>query len=47
MFEFREIDDADRAKVVIKSVNPDYETCERDAEELNIIGRVVWAAKRL
>jgi phage repressor protein C with HTH and peptisase S24 domain len=47
MFEFREIDDADRAKVVIKSVNPDYETCEREAEELNIIGRVVWAAKRL
>ncbi|MDA0664538.1 MAG: peptidase S24 [Proteobacteria bacterium] len=34
-------------KVVIKSVNPDYETYERDAEEVNIIGRVVWAAKRL
>ena len=47
MIEFRKIDDADPPKVVIKSVNPDYETYERDAEEVNIIGRVVWAAKRL
>ena len=34
-------------KVVIRSVNPDYQTYERDAEEVNIVGRVVWAAKRL
>lgn len=34
-------------KVVIKSVNPEYQTYERDAEEVNIIGRVIWAAKRL
>ena len=33
--------------VVIKSVNPEYQTYERDAEEVNIIGRVIWAAKRL
>ena len=34
-------------RVIIKSVNPEYQTYERDAEEVNIIGRVVWAARRL
>lgn len=34
-------------KIVIKSVNPEYQAYERDAEEVNIVGRVVWAAKRL
>jgi len=34
-------------KVVIKSVNPEYDTYERDAEEVHIIGRVVWTSKRL
>lgn len=34
-------------KIVIKSVNPEYQTYERDADEVNIIGRVIWAAKRL
>ena len=34
-------------KIVIKSVNPEYQTYERDAEEVNIIERVIWAAKRL
>jgi len=38
---------SDPPKVVIKSVNPEYQTYERDAEEVNIIGRVIWAAKRL
>ena len=33
--------------VVIKSVNPENEPCERDAEEVHIIGRIVWAARRL
>lgn len=33
--------------VVIKSVNPEYETYERDAEEVHIIGRVVWTSRRL
>jgi phage repressor protein C with HTH and peptisase S24 domain len=28
------------------SVNPDYETYERDAEEVHVIGRVVWSARR-
>jgi phage repressor protein C with HTH and peptisase S24 domain len=34
-------------KVVIKSVNPEYDTYERDAEEVHIIGGVVWTARRL
>ena len=34
-------------KVIIKSVNPEYDTYERDAEEVHIIGRVVWTARRL
>ena len=38
---------SDPSKIVIKSINPQYETYERDAEEVNIIGRVIWAAKRL
>jgi len=38
---------SDPPKVIIRSVNPDYPTYERDAEEVNVVGRVVWAAKRL
>lgn len=34
-------------KIVIKSVNPEYETYERDAEEVHITGRVVWTSRRL
>ncbi len=34
-------------KIVIKSANPEYQTYERDAEEGNIIGRVVRAVRRL
>jgi phage repressor protein C with HTH and peptisase S24 domain len=33
--------------VVIRSINPDYPTYERHAEEVTIIGRVIWAAKKL
>ena len=38
---------SDPPKLIIKSVNPEYQTYERDANEVNVIGRVVWAAKRL
>jgi phage repressor protein C with HTH and peptisase S24 domain len=38
---------SDPPKVTIKSLNPEYQTYERDAEEVNIVGRVIWAAKRL
>ena len=34
-------------KVVIKSVNPEYDTYERGADEVHIIGRVVWTSRRL
>ena len=34
------------AKLRIMCVNPDYETYERDAEEVNVIGRVVLSARR-
>jgi phage repressor protein C with HTH and peptisase S24 domain len=34
-------------KVIIKSLNTEYQTYERNAEEVNMIGRVVWASKRL
>ncbi|WP_270933831.1 S24 family peptidase [Falsiroseomonas oryzae] len=41
------IPNSEPATVVIKSVNPDYQTYERVAEEVSIIGRVIWAARRL
>ena len=34
-------------QVIIKSVNPDYETYKRDADEVHVVGRVLWAARRL
>ncbi len=34
-------------KVVIKSVNPEYASYERSAEEVHVIGRAVWTARRL
>ena len=34
-------------RIINKSLNPEYQTYERDAEDVNIIGRVVWASKRL
>jgi len=33
--------------VIIKSMNPEYETYESDAEEVHMIGRVVWTSLRL
>ena len=38
---------SDPPKVIIKSINPEYATYERDAEEVHVVGRVVWAARRL
>jgi hypothetical protein len=34
-------------KVISKSLNPEYQTYERDAEEVNIVGCVICAWKRL
>ena len=41
------IPNSDPPTVVIKSVNPEYRSYERNAEEVNVIGRVIWMARRL
>jgi hypothetical protein len=41
------VPNSDPATVVIKSVNPAYQTYERSAEEVHMIGRAIWVAKRL
>ncbi|GGC63788.1 hypothetical protein GCM10011504_47500 [Siccirubricoccus deserti] len=41
------VPNSDPPMVVITSVNPQYQTYERLADEVNIIGRVVWMARRL
>jgi phage repressor protein C with HTH and peptisase S24 domain len=41
------IPNSEPPKVVINSVNPEYQAYERIAEEVNVVGRVVWAARRL
>ena len=38
---------SDPPSVTIKSVNPEYQAYERLAEEVHIVGRVVWSARRL
>jgi hypothetical protein len=37
---------SDPPKLHLMSVNPDYATCERVAAEVQVIGRVVWSARR-
>ena len=34
-------------KVVINSVNPEYTSYKRLAEEVRLVGRAVWVARRL
>jgi phage repressor protein C with HTH and peptisase S24 domain len=34
-------------RVLIRSVSADYQAYERGAEEVSIIGRVIWMARRL
>jgi phage repressor protein C with HTH and peptisase S24 domain len=41
------IPNSEPPKVLIKSVNPEYQAYERIAEEVNVVGRVIWAARRL
>ncbi|CAA6603861.1 putative repressor protein CI [Rhodospirillaceae bacterium LM-1] len=38
---------SDPPQVIIRSVNPEYQAYERTAEEVNIVGRVIWTARRL
>lgn len=41
------IPNADPPTLRILSVNPAYQSYERSAEEVNVIGRVIWVARRL
>jgi phage repressor protein C with HTH and peptisase S24 domain len=41
------VPNSEPATVVIKSLNPEYASYERAAEEVSIVGRVVWTARRL
>jgi hypothetical protein len=41
------IPNSDPPKVLIKSINREYQDYERPAEKVNVAGRVVWVAKRL
>ena len=41
------IPNSEPARIVIRSINPEYQTYERTAEEVRIIGRVIWMARRL
>ena len=34
-------------RVVLKSLNPGYDSHERPAGEIRVIGRAVWISKRL
>lgn len=34
-------------KVVLNSLNPEYDCYERLAEEVRVVGRAVWVARRL
>ena len=38
---------SDPPKVVLKSLNPDYDSYERLAEEIRVVGRAVWVSRRL
>ncbi len=38
---------SDPARVVLKSLNPEYDSYERSAEEVRIVGRAVWVSRRL
>ena len=31
----------------MKSANPEYDSYERPADEIRIVGRAVWASRRL
>jgi len=41
------VPNSDPPRIVIKSQNPEYTTYERAADEVNIVGRVIWAARRV
>ena len=38
---------SDPPRVALKSLNPDYDSYERSADEISIVGRAVWVSRRL
>jgi phage repressor protein C with HTH and peptisase S24 domain len=40
------VQNSEPATIVIKSVNPNYKNYERGAEEVAIVGGVIWSARR-
>ena len=38
---------SDPPRVVLKSLNPEYDSYERSADEIRIVGRAVWVSRRL
>lgn len=38
---------SDPPRVVLKSLNPEYDSYERLAEEIRVVGRAVWMSRRL
>ncbi len=41
------IPQSDPPRVVLKSLNPEYDSYERPAEEVCVVGRAVWISRRL
>ena len=38
---------SDPPRVMLKSANPEYDSYERLAEEVRIVGRAVWVSRRI
>ena len=38
---------SDPPRVVLKSLNPEYDSYERPAEEVRVVGRAAWVSRRL
>ena len=38
---------SDPPKVILKPVNPEYESHERPAEQIRVVGRAVWVSRKL
>ena len=38
---------SDPPRVVLNSLNPEYDSYERPAEEVRVVGRAVWVSRRL
>jgi len=41
------VPNSDPPRIVLKSLNPEYDSYERLAEEVRVVGRAVWVSRRL